>query len=386
MCGPAEIDGYTFCLGLESLKQIYEALPDLQNLIPSIVYLIKEAIFRPTYQTSSPGRVSLDICPLGDLIDMFHTREAKWAPDKVYALLGMSSDGLGAAGLSPDYKVPWKELLQRLVEFLLGEHVSVEAWNHREMAVINCRGCVLGQAALVKNNQNDRENQSIVFKNTAEHLGYCEEYDWTIPASAKSIQDGDLVCLLKGAPKPTIIRPYKDHFVVIIIAATLPEAIRMETQLITDFPRDFLLVWDWETSQGKLQNRGKCQTLIETIGREHSKKELEDDLGRATRLRKAALVLQDSEKYEEAKERLQEAIESYERALGKESSHLLTVRENLALVYGKTRQWKEAEGLFMRVIQTQKRTRGEDDPATLSSMANLAITYKDQGKLKEARN
>jgi hypothetical protein len=43
---------------------------------------------------------------------------------------------------------------------------------------------------------------------------------WTLQPSAKSIQDGDLICLLQGASKPTIIRLCKDHFAIIMIAAT----------------------------------------------------------------------------------------------------------------------------------------------------------------------
>ena len=61
-------------------------------------------IFRPKYATS-PGRVFLNIRPLGELIDMYYTHEATEYHDKVYALLSMSSDNLTAASLSPDYTV-----------------------------------------------------------------------------------------------------------------------------------------------------------------------------------------------------------------------------------------------------------------------------------------
>jgi hypothetical protein len=52
----------------------------------------------------------LAIRPLGELLDMFYTYEATERHDKVYALLGMSSDTLNAADLLPDYKVLWKEV------------------------------------------------------------------------------------------------------------------------------------------------------------------------------------------------------------------------------------------------------------------------------------
>ena len=150
------IDGYAFCLGLDLLKDFYEAHPDLQGLIGSVTYLIRGAIFRPNYATSMPGRSSLDICPLGELIDMYHTHEATKRHDKVYALLGMSSDNLSKAGLLPNYGLPWKELLQRLAKFLLYEKVSVETWGDKEMAVIKSKGCVLGKVSV------KRDRKSVV--------------------------------------------------------------------------------------------------------------------------------------------------------------------------------------------------------------------------------
>ena len=103
MCGYAEVNGYTFCSGFNKLELSYKDHPDpdLQSRIRSVIYLIRGAIFRPKYATSPLGGLSL-----GELIDMYHTREATVPNDKVYALLGMSSDDPGAAGLSPDYTVP----------------------------------------------------------------------------------------------------------------------------------------------------------------------------------------------------------------------------------------------------------------------------------------
>jgi hypothetical protein len=398
MCGSTEIDGYAFCLGLELFKGFYEDYPELQGPIHSVTYLIRGAIFRPKYATSTSGRVSLDICPLGELMDMYHTHKATKRHDKVYALLGMSSDDLSKASLSPNYEVPWKQLLQRLVKFLLCEQVSVETWDDREMAVIKSKGGVIGQVSSVERNGDDRQNVHIVFKNTPEHLGHNKEWNtpWTLQATAKSVQEGDLVCHLQGASKPTIIRPYKDYFAIIMIAATPPEAIRTDSgcirspeppQSIRDFPHDFLLLWNWEKSQERSRNRENYKTLLKAEGRvqDHSKTGLEDHLGTATRLWNAALILEDSEEHEEAKERLREATEGYEKALGEGHSHTLTVMETLALVYIKTKQWEEGEQLFLRVIQIKKGMQGAHDPDTLSSMASLALAYRDEGHLMEAK-
>jgi hypothetical protein len=101
MCGSAEINGHTFCLGFNKLELSYKDHSDLESLIRSVTYLIRGAIFRPKYTTSLSGRLSL-----GELIDIYYTREATDRRDKVYALLGMSSNDPDAASLSPDYMVP----------------------------------------------------------------------------------------------------------------------------------------------------------------------------------------------------------------------------------------------------------------------------------------
>ena len=96
MCGSTEIDGYAFCLGLQSLN--LEDRPDLQNRIRSLTYLIRSSIFRPKYTIRPSGELSLYIRSLGELVDMYRTRDATVPHDKVYALLGMSSDDPSGAG------------------------------------------------------------------------------------------------------------------------------------------------------------------------------------------------------------------------------------------------------------------------------------------------
>ena len=336
MCGSVEIDGYAFCLGVDLLKHYYEARPDLQSLIRSVTYLIKGAIFRPKYAMSRSGRSSLDICPLGELIDRYHTHEATKRHDKVYALLGMSSDNLSKANLLPDYGVLWEDLLQRLTKFLLCEKVSVETWPDTEIAVIKSKGRILGKVSLEKSGiaWEDRQDVDIIFQNTLAQPGYIKEWSahWTLHASAKSIRDGDLVCLLQGASKPTIIRPRKDHFIVITIAATptmeiptgsgdikWPELLRS----ITTFPRDFLLIWDWKKSPERWQD-GDYESLAEINSRvpKYLKTELEDDLDKATRVWNVAVILKDSEMDEEAEKTLALILEESSTSVTAPEKHL----------------------------------------------------------------
>jgi hypothetical protein len=386
MCGSTEIDGYAFCLGLELFKGFFKDYPGLQGPIDSVTYLIRGAIFRPKYATSTLGRVSLDICLLGELMDMYHTHKATIRHDKVYALLGMSSDNLSKANLSPNYGVPWKELLQRLVKFLLYEQISVETWDNRELAIIKSKGGVIGQVSSVVSNWDGRQEVHIDFKNIPEHLGWTTP--WTLQATAKSVQEGDLVCHLQGASAPTLIRPCEDYFEIIMTIATPPKTIRTDSgcdkppeppQSIRDFSCDFLLLWNWETSSGHLQNGLEYETMMEINGlvTNHSERDLE----RAIRLSHVAVVLEDSEAYEGAEHRLREAIGDYERVLGKEHPDTLTALDNLGMIYKKKKQWKESEDLVLELLETRKRVQGVDHPGTLNSIANLVSIYRDQGFL-----
>ncbi|KAK0707277.1 heterokaryon incompatibility protein-domain-containing protein [Lasiosphaeris hirsuta] len=237
MCGSAEVDGYGFCLGLE-------ALPGMQDRTSSVTYLMKRSVFRPQYKIDLAGRVSLDICPLGGLIDMYHTREATDPRDKVFALLGMSSDDssiIEAAGLSPDYGILWEELWKRLVKFILGGQTSVSAWPDRETAVIEGKGCVLGVVSSA-----DEESVCV----TPKTLLLPKE--WASQPSVKPVRAGDLVCLLQGAPRPMIIRPREDHFSAIILSVTALGSIKTENggrgRLQHTLPSslyEFLLIWTW---------------------------------------------------------------------------------------------------------------------------------------------
>ncbi|KAJ4128287.1 hypothetical protein NW754_002279 [Fusarium falciforme] len=189
-----EIDGYAFCSGISALKP-YKIFPELQSLVRSVAYLIIGAAFRPRYETSRPGRFSLYIRPLSELVDMYHTRKATNPLDKVYALLGMSSDDLNAAGLSANYETSWKDVFQKLVKFSLSDQMSVGAWDGVEVAVIEGKGYVLGEVASVAsverdNARDDRQSVGISWKNAPSHFDTKGKQNshFTFQASAKPIQ------------------------------------------------------------------------------------------------------------------------------------------------------------------------------------------------------
>ncbi|RYP17690.1 hypothetical protein DL765_004368 [Monosporascus sp. GIB2] len=321
---------------------------------------------------------------------MYHTREASERLDKVYALLGMSSDNPSTRGLSPDYSIKWNKLFHRLVQSLWDEksvdRVSVETWDDEEIAVIRAKGCVVGEVSGVQRDTwGDRQNVDITSKDEL-----CLSVDrrwsarWTLQASAKSIQKGDVVCLLEGASRPTIIRLREDHFAVIAIAVTPTSAsidirdtgnIQAERERfewydllrsITPCPHEYLLVWDWGRDPERLPDE---------VPR-YPKTELDEHPARS---RNVALISESAGKYEEAEKILRKELEFHERAPGKELLHTLAAMDNLALNYRKNNQLEKAEVLYLDVVQRRRAVQGTDHPDTLSTMEHLAMTYRRQG-------
>ncbi|KAM0175400.1 hypothetical protein ACHAPC_009643 [Botrytis cinerea] len=385
ICGSARINGYTFCSGIGKLRFLDEDHLGLQSLVRPTIYLIRGAIFRPEYTFDLLSDISL-----GELMDMYHSHKATIRHDKVYALLSMSSDGLNSADLLPDYKLPWKTLLQRLVKFILNEKVNVETWDDREISIIKSYGFVLGHISSTKidDTQYHKQYMNIVFNDTPISLWYREEYGttWILQASAQIVRPGDLVCLLHGASKPAIIRACKDHFTIIMMAVTLRQRIKVENKYLSQQPSasthgfsyDFLLVWNWETIPENLryQARYKDSTEINSLVPEY----LESDELKAIRSIDMALALGGTQNYENTQTTMIDTIEDSEQMLGKENLHLLSLKDGLALVHKIQGRWKEAEILFLEVIQIRQDLQGAYHPDTLSSKAKLVGTYIDQNQ------
>jgi ankyrin repeat protein len=313
MCGYRKIDGFVFCLGIDSLQISYRAGYDIQNLIRSTTYLIREAIFRSDYSLDSSSRSSLNILPLGELIDMYHSREATNRHDKVYALLGMSSDDLSKADLSPNYGVSWEILLQRLVKYLIPERTSVETWGDKEIAVIQSKGYVLGKVISVQKSEvrGDRNCVEVSLQEIPMQLKEMLQNGstWIFQISAQTVKTGDFICLFKGASRPSIIRLHKDYSTIIMVAVPLSERRERKNEPITwpmhslsgTLPsRNFLLVWNWETPpeyevSEKYEDPEEYEIWLQRYEWrwEHSKLEIKNPLTRAIRTWNVALILGD---------------------------------------------------------------------------------------------
>jgi len=241
-CGSVDIEGFAFCSGLRALEQFWDTHPSLSVLIPPVCYLIRGAVFRPRYRHSPSDIFSLRVLHLGELVDMFHAREATDRRDKVYALLGMSLDDPSLAGLSADYLASWESLFRKLITFFLSDRVTVKTWGDKEVAVIRGKGRVLGEVLQVEKDKTWNNWQKITWVDMA-----YRSLSFAIQASAKSVRPGDIICHFEQAPNFTIVRLDKDYFAIIRIAIPLGEHSEA-----TAFQDNFLLVWDWNARQVRL--------------------------------------------------------------------------------------------------------------------------------------
>ncbi|KAF2994963.1 hypothetical protein E8E13_002997 [Curvularia kusanoi] len=296
MCGPTEIDGYAFCLGVDLFDWGFNAHADSKNLARSVTYLIRGAIFRPSFSISRSGRSSLDIRPLGELIDMYRTHEATVRHDKLYALLGMSTDDLGQTKLMPDYSLRWGEIFKQLIKYLLPENISVKIEEvDQELAVIKSKGCVFGKIA-----RGDSEALIIRVNNGDKDVSL------SLPPSAIFVRDGDVVCLLQGASTPMIIRQRQDHFEITAIYFDWSNFSRPDLK----FEHDFILSWDWGIPSGETQYRQRYDQTLDLP------KDSEASLEKMNRIWNVAHVLEDAKEYDGARDRFREAIHAYETAFG----------------------------------------------------------------------
>ncbi|KAK3363991.1 heterokaryon incompatibility protein-domain-containing protein, partial [Lasiosphaeria hispida] len=305
--GSTEIDGYAFCRGLSVLKP-FETHPDLQALIPPIAFLIEGAVFRRRHDkddTSRPAKFSLKIRPLGELVDMYHTRKATNPLDKVYALLGMSSDD---PGIKADYSSSWKDLFRELVNFSLSNPVSVRTWDAKEVSVMEANGNVLGEVSSAREDatRDDREHDvEITWKTAPGHSDAKGEPSsrFAFRASAKAIKKGDIVCLLEGASRPTtIIRPC-DGFLTIIRIAGPADRLPKWSDSITTFPTDLLLVWDWDESRRKSQGGEGYEYFVSSRGVPQCPSpecRCQDHLDKAARWWNLGMLLNGMKRFQEA--------------------------------------------------------------------------------------
>ncbi|KAL7908170.1 heterokaryon incompatibility domain-containing protein [Trichoderma velutinum] len=387
MCGSIRIDGYAFCLGLPSLLQ-YDDIP---SHIRSVSYLMRGCIFRPKYSVNSLGGISLDVRPLGTLIDMYHAHEATERHDKIFALLGMSSDDPTTHGLLPNYKTPWDELMAQLVRFILGERVFVKTWAQQQAAVVFAKGCVIGIVSSVQTPHDDSrgDRQHVKMK-----IMDIPRSSWTVQVAGKPIKAGDLLCHLLGATNPMVIRPHHDYFSIIMVEFTPPKDARIEKMDLGQLEQpesssvhDFLLVWDWDSSNEETPSRDYESWMTSRVPEcLYSEEESENNLDKKTRPWNVALIMSDAGSNDKnIINTLQDMKDACARDFGEADRRTLMGMSKLALVYGRTGHLWEAESEFWRMFWTRKSSQ-ERSEHIVRELTKFVSMCRNHGYFHGAQN
>ncbi|KAI2927959.1 hypothetical protein CBS147321_11138 [Aspergillus niger] len=147
---------------------------------------------------------------------MYRNHNATKQHDKVYALLGLSSDW-NSAGLAPDYERPWHEVFRLVAQHVFAK-CSVEICYEPETAIVRGKGWILGYIYSVSDFLKDnRQTFKVAFNQICQKLGYRDKWknEWSLQASGELLQDGDIVCLLEGLSQPTVLRLCADYYTVV---------------------------------------------------------------------------------------------------------------------------------------------------------------------------
>ncbi|RAK94829.1 HET domain-containing protein, partial [Aspergillus ibericus CBS 121593] len=207
MCGSVQINGHIFCEGLDNLKPSSTLIPR----ISPVSFLMKGALFRSHGEHYSTATLSI-----GELVSMYRSHNATKQHDKVYALLGLSSDSNSAA-LVPDYKLSWHEVFRRVSQHVFPK-CSVGIYYGSETAIIKGKGWILGYIYSTSDSLHDSQQTfKVAFNQTCQKLGYRDKWkaEWSLQASGELLQDGDIICLLEGLSQPSILRLCADYYTVV---------------------------------------------------------------------------------------------------------------------------------------------------------------------------
>lgn len=345
---------------------------------------MREAIFRPRRMQRSHGRFSLGIRPLRELISMYHSREATLRADKIFALLGMTSDATIPEDLLPNYEVPWNRLFKSLVSFVLQAptQLSIRTWDNCEVAVVALTATVVGQVKSVTSGP-DRQDLDIALRNDLDNKDLKDER-WTISVSTKPVRPGDVVVLMPGSePLPVIIRPLGDYFSMITLPDTMPPALIRHRE---DAHQHLTCVWDWGETLPAVTQRGQdLETVLSRIDTERSVDDgdSEEYTQKIDRLENLALALEQLGRYEEATLRLRQVLVKHGETYGE--LHDLTLRAlgKLAHVLRKDKQWEAAEQILQQQVSSRDKMLGLSHPDMLESLGSLATLYRDQDRSED---
>lgn len=252
LCGEKELDGYALYKGLHQLSKH-------TGVEHPSAHLLSQATFRSASSLAynSWPRVSVGNYSLGELLDLYHEYGATKRHDKIYALLGMSTD-VTKVGLKPDYSVPWLEIFRHVIQYLLSKSIHIRVWQNKAIATIHGQLSIIGSLT----------ERMEILRDGKRRVGVRQFCDGTIidvdlSASAKQPCADDVLCLFQKARRASILRPCSDHFLIIAINVSLRDH---------DCPRDMIKchdiisMWDWETPRQELSDVPQQRTIPRLLG------------------------------------------------------------------------------------------------------------------------
>jgi len=329
---------------------------------------------------------------------MYHVRKATNRFDKVFALLGMSSDDPSTVGLVADYKKPWGEVFRKLIQFTLPDKVFVDTWNDCGVAVIQGKGHILGKVHSVHGDITRADMQSMTIQwNHAFGNTEWKGSRFNLRASAKSVHIGDAICLLQGASKPTIVRPCVGYSAIIMIAVPVAlTTIKWQKRLryITTSPTNLVFIWDWDVSQHKPQDSDQDYASFISLqpGPQRPWSELQYHLAKVIRLWNFGISLNVMGRHKDAWMYVRQAFEAYGTALRSRdtspgfSAWIEADKEVLVamdkIIYAKDGPPSEVESFYDRTILHWAAMKGHQSIVKLVLDKGAAIDVVDSYDLR----
>jgi hypothetical protein len=265
--------GSVFVKGMQLLQPLMQGTNTVSPL-PAVLQLMDKTIALPgglrstTSPQASSDAHSLNLFPLPKLLDMFRGHAATDRRDKVYALLGLSTD-LGSSELQVDYARSWSALFREVILYIFGPLTTITTWDLHEQAIITGPGYPLGTIKVNRELNTARVWPPDFLGIGGQRASWKAEFP--LPMVYGMIQDGDILCLLEGARQPSVIRRRGKNFNIVLATLGLPSVVTITrgplynsgplftyqrdsvheltweqfTRHITYSPCQFDLVWDW---------------------------------------------------------------------------------------------------------------------------------------------
>lgn len=174
----------------------------------------------------------LNARPLIELIESFRTWEATKPLDKIYALLGLSSDASAVPDLQPDYTIPPNVLAQRVVKFAFPNSLINPQKGDQSDVQFEIDGLVLGTLGGSGINSDtiwsvipqDSSQPTVLFNSMASSpASDLDRVSWDFfIAGERKLHRDSLVVLLRGGSLPTVLRFHEGKYIVDMLATPEP--------------------------------------------------------------------------------------------------------------------------------------------------------------------